>query len=123
MQGTLAGDSGRSQISLSEKVPDYPPCNFTVIGEGVEKEKRGGEGGRGGLGGETEREKKWRMKRGRMETRRQRRDGSRGGDSSSGTDRQTGTSLLVPTSIFLLAFQLQVSWKVSFFIFNSAFQE
>lgn len=79
MQGTLAGDSDRSQISLSEKVPDYPPCNFTVIGEGVEKEKIAGGGGRGGLGGETEREKKWRMKRGRMETHRERRDGSRGG--------------------------------------------
>lgn len=47
MQGTLAGDSDRSQISLSEKVPDYPPCNFTVIGEGVEKEKRGGRGAEG----------------------------------------------------------------------------
>lgn len=50
----------------------------------MEKEKRGGRGGRGGLGGETEREKKW-----RMETHRERRDGSRGGDSSRGTDRQT----------------------------------
>lgn len=56
------------------------------------------------MGGETEREKKWRMKRGRMETHRERRDGSRGEIAAEGqTDRQTGTSLLAPTSIFFVS--------------------
>lgn len=91
MQGTLAGDSDRSQISLSEKVPRLPALQFHSDWRrnGERKNKGGVAGGRGGLGGETEREKKWRMKRGRMETHRERRDGSRGGDSSRGTDRQT----------------------------------
>lgn len=81
------------------------------------------------MGGETEREKKWRMKIRRMETHREWKDGSRGGEiaaegqTDSQTDGQSETSLLAPTPIFMLAFQLQVSRKVCFFIFNSPFQE
>lgn len=49
--GMLTSDSDRSQISQSEKVPNQPPCNFTVIGEGSGKRSEG-------RGGGTEGEKK-----------------------------------------------------------------
>lgn len=35
---------------LCQKVPDEPPCNFTVIGEGVGGEKQGGWVRSGGVG-------------------------------------------------------------------------
>lgn len=61
-----------------------------MIGEGAEKEKRRGGGKREEMGdekwedGNAQRMERWES----------------GGDSGRGTDRQTGTSLLAPTSIF-----------------------